>query len=154
MKDVGKNANKANDDDDDYVEEGDDRRAEASNIDSIRNKLSKKSDPKKSKRDFKDYDDDDSAFDKPSADDEKRAEILREIKALKKDLKSEKVEKEEPKAGKKRSKSETEEEESNDLMKSLKEEKVTLKINLNFEKSCPSRFFRLEMCGLRKIKEH
>ena len=132
MKDVGKDvAGKSvveDDDADDYIEENDDRvEMSSNNMDNIRNKLTKKSNAKKSKPGSKtmDSDDDEMTFERPSAKDEKRAEILREIRALKKDLKSEKVEKEDPKTGKKRTKSETEEAEAeNDLLKSLKEEKV------------------------------
>jgi len=97
-------------------------------LDNIRSKLSKKSKPSAKSKDVNADSDsgDELMIDQRPTTDDKRAEILREIKALKKDLKGEKAAAEKPKEekGKKRSKSETEEEESNDLLKSLKEEKV------------------------------
>ena len=146
-KEVGHKANVGNNDDDDdaddgYVEKVDATHEKSTNIESIRSKLlSKKSDPKriesKSKK-RQDADDDADAdgdalnFDRKASNDPKRAEILREIKALKKDLKAateeprKKVEDE--KDGRKRKKSTADDEEegsSNDLMKSLKEDKVS-----------------------------
>ena len=140
-KEVGHKANVGNDDDDDaddgYVEKVDATHEKSTNIESIRSKLlSKKSDPKriesKSKK-RQDADDDADADGDALNFDRKRAEILREIKALKKDLKAateeprKKVEDE--KDGRKRKKSTADDEEeegsSNDLMKSLKEDKVS-----------------------------
>lgn len=146
-KEVGHKANVGNDDDDDaddgYVEKVDATHEKSTNIESIRSKLlSKKSDPKRSESKPKkrqDADDDADAdgdalnFDRKASNDPKRAEILREIKALKKDLKAateeprKKVEDE--KDGRKRKKSTADDDEeegtSNDLMKSLKEDKVS-----------------------------
>ena len=146
-KEVGHKANVGNDDDDDaddgYVEKVDATHEKSTNIESIRSKLlSKKSDPKRSeskskKRQDADDDADDADgdalnFDRKASNDPKRAEILREIKALKKDLKAateeprKKVEDE--KDGRKRKKSTADDDEegsSNALMKSLKEDKVS-----------------------------
>ena len=122
LKDVGLDLDK-----DDYIEEPSAQTAASTSkpveIDTIRNKLSKKekSKPKMAEKSEEDM-----------TDNEKRAKVLREIKALKKDLKSDKSSSavDEVSAGDESAKNKgtkralTEEEEANDLLVSLEEEKV------------------------------